>query len=711
MNPLELWGGVECSTVRIGDEIRDQCRETGHCDRLADLDAIAALGIRTLRYPILWDTVEREDGSLDFTWHDQRLQRLRELGIRVIGGLVHHGSGPRGTHVLDEAWPARLADFAARVAERYPWIDTWVPVNEPLTTARFACLYGHWYPHRRDISDMARALVIQCEGIAAAMRAIRAVNPAALLMVTEDLGKTFATKPLWHQARHENRRRWLTLDLLTGRLNGRHPLFEIFEKAGIAESRLRAFESGEAVPDLVGVDHYLTSERYLDHRFERYPGVEPGGNGRQVYVDLEAVRIPRLAGKLGPARRLREIWQRYRIPLVFGEVHHGCSRDEQLRWVDQVWRETNQVRAEGVDVRAVTLWALFGAIDWRSLLTRRDGLYDAGAFDIRSPKPRPTAIAKAASSYAKGKPFDHPALDSEGWWRRPPRTYAALDRGLSRDCARGRPILVTGATGTLGQAFARVCRHRGLAHVLTDRAVLDIADPAAIHAAIDAHKPWAVVNAAGFVRVEEAEGRRDECFRANAEGPGNLAEACRAHGLPLVTFSSDLVFDGLAGRPYVEPDNAAPSTAYGESKAEGERRVLAAHSDSLVIRSSAFFGPWDRYNFLYETLRRLARGEDAEASASRIVSPTYVPELVQVTLDLLLDEASGVWHLVNEGAVSFHDLAREAADRAGLDKSRIRLGDSRPADTSLSSERGLLLQPIDKALSRFMAEAETLTFA
>lgn len=710
MNPLDLWGGVECSTVRIGDELRDQCRETGHFDRLQDLDAIAALGIRTLRYPILWDTVEGKDGSLDFSWHDQRLARLRELGIRVIGGLVHHGSGPRRTNVLDADWPAKLGAYAAKVAERYPWIDTWVPVNEPLTTSRFACLYGHWYPHRHSLEDMARSLLIQCEGIAQAMRAIRAVNPAALLMVTEDLGKTFATRPLRHQARHENRRRWLTLDLLTGHLTRDHPLLDIFERAGIAEERLRGFDSGETVPDLIGVDHYLTSERYLDHRVQLYPKIEPGGNGKQTYVDLEAVRVPRLAGRVGPAHRLREIWRRYRIPLVFGEVHHGCSRDEQLRWFDQVWRETEQVRAEGVDVRAVTLWALFGTVDWRSLLTRREGRYDAGAFDIRSPEPRPTIIAKAAAAYARNERFDHPALDSEGWWRRPPRTYAALHSGRSVHSARGRPILITGATGTLGHAFARICRHRGLAHVVTDRSVLDIADAASIESALDAHQPWAVVNAAGFVRVIEAEHRREECFRANAEGPARLAEACRAKGLPLVTFSSDLVFDGSLGRAYLEPDAAAPATAYGQSKAEGEQRVLAAHHDALVIRSSAFFGPWDRYNFLYETLRRLARGEEAEASATRIVSPTYVPELVQATLDLLLDEASGLWHVANEGAVSFHELAREVADRAGFDKSLIRLAETEAADTSLASQRGLLLQPLDKALAKFVDEAETLTF-
>ncbi len=711
MNPLEKWGGDECSTVRIGETLRDQCRETGHFDRLEDLDAIAALGIRTLRYPILWDTVEREDGSLDFGWHDQRLGRLRELGIRVIGGLVHHGSGPRHTHVLDEEWPAKLGAYAAKVAERYPWIDTWVPVNEPLTTARFACLYGHWYPHHRSLEDMVRSLVIQCEGIAEAMRAIRAVNPAALLMVTEDLGKTFATKPLWHQARHENRRRWLTLDLLTGHMTRDHPLFDIFERAGIAEERVRAFDGGESSPDLIGVDHYLTSERYLDHRIHLYPKVDPGGNGKQVYVDLEAVRVPRLAGMVGPARRLREIWRRYRIPLVFGEVHHGCSRDEQLRWFDQVWRETCQVRAEGVDVRAVTLWALFGTVDWRSLLTRREGLYDAGAFDIRAPEPRPTLIAKAASAYARDGQFEHPALDSEGWWRRPARTYAALGAGRSPDSSRGRPILITGAGGTLGQAFARICRHRGLAHVLADRSALDIADTRSIDAAIDRCKPWAVVNAAGFVRVDQADDRREECFRANADGPGHLADACRAMGLPLVTFSSDLVFDGSLGRAYVEPDPAAPASAYGESKAEGDKRVLNTHDDALVIRTSTFFGPWDRYNFLYESLRRIAHGEEVEASATRIVSPTYVPELVQAALDLLLDEASGLWHVTNAGAASWYDLVCEAAGRAGLDSSRIRATNGASADTSLTSQRGLLLQPLDRALATFVDEAETLAFA
>ncbi|MBA3730464.1 MAG: dTDP-4-dehydrorhamnose reductase, partial [Sphingomonas sp.] len=118
---------------------------------------MAELGIRAVRYPILWETVAPEVPSeLDFSWHDPRLERLRELGIKVIGGLVHHGSGPRYTHLLDPDFPDLLASYAARVARRYPWIEAWTPVNEPLTTARFSCLYGHWYPHQRSLGAMFR---------------------------------------------------------------------------------------------------------------------------------------------------------------------------------------------------------------------------------------------------------------------------------------------------------------------------------------------------------------------------------------------------------------------------------------------------------------------------------------------------------------------------------------------------------------------------
>jgi dTDP-4-dehydrorhamnose reductase len=706
--PLELWGGVECTVVRIGDEFRNQVLETGHAARLSDLDAMAELGVKAVRYPIVWETVAPQTPTeCDFSWHDRRLERLRELGIRVVGGLVHHGSGPRYTNLLDPDFAKKLADYAGRVARRYPWVETWTPVNEPLTTARFSCLYGHWYPHQREIGAMWRALANECHATALAMEAIRASIPAAKLMVTEDLGKTFSTERLAYQAEHENERRWVSLDLLTGRVVEGHAFLRSMLRNGVPEPVLEALAGGAGMPDLLGINHYLTSERFLDHRLKRYPGIEPGSNGRESYVDVEAVRIDRLKHEVGPDKRLREAWQRYRIPIVVSEVHHGCTREEQVRWFVDVWNAAEKERRKGADIRAVTLWSMFGAVDWRSLLTRRDGIYDVGAFDTRSEMPRPTLVAKTAARLGRGEKLDLPVLDVPGWWKRPGRTYARPRYDmLSTAAARARPLLITGGTGTLGRAFSRICAHRGLAHVLTTRADLDITDEASIAAALERYKPWAVINSAGFVRTWEAESKADECFRINATGPELLGRACKLHGIPLVTFSSDLVFDGTLGRAYVEPDQPAPRCPYGRSKADAEARLLEIGADALIVRSSAFFGPWDRYNFLHQTVEALRRGDDVHASDQTIVSPTYVPDLVHAALDLLLDGETGIWHLTNQGAISWYELARATADRAMLDSRKIRIADDpEPTDTSLTSARGLLLRPLDEALAAYAEDA------
>ena len=218
---LELWGGLECTVNRVGDSYFDQVKRTGHHERLEDLDLFAGLGIKKLRYPVLWERTERE-GELDWAWTDERLERLRELGVTPIAGLVHHGSGPLHTSLIDPEFPEKLSNYARAVAERYPWIENYTPVNEPLTTARFSALYGHWYPHGKSDRLFACALLQQCRGIVLAMREIREVNPAARLIQTEDLGKTFSTPKMAYQAHFDNERRWLTFDLLCGRVGPDH---------------------------------------------------------------------------------------------------------------------------------------------------------------------------------------------------------------------------------------------------------------------------------------------------------------------------------------------------------------------------------------------------------------------------------------------------------------------------------------------------------
>jgi dTDP-4-dehydrorhamnose reductase len=402
--------------------------------------------------------------------------------------------------------------------------------------------------------------------------------------------------------------------------------------------------------------------------------------------------------------------------LAVTEVHLGCTREEQLRWLKTVWDGATVARERGADVRAVTAWAMLGSFDWDSLLTRELGHYEPGAYDVRGPKPRLTALGEAIGSLARSRPRWHPVTHGPGWWARKERfahghgTADPAGGGARLHAAGGvRPIVVAGAGGTLGTAIGRIAESRGLDARLLRRSALDVADPASVAAALAEHRPWAVVNAAGYVRVDEAERDADSCFRDNALGAEVLARECARRGAALVTFSSDLVFAGSARTPYVESDPLGPFTVYGASKLEAERRVAKAMPAALVVRTSAFFGPWDEHNMLTRALAAVRAGRDWEVPAA-IVSPTYVPDLAHAVLDLLIDGERGFWHLANGGEVSWLEFIRRGVALAGLDPGRIREssvlpGDARrPRYTALGSERGQLLPGLQDALARYSRE-------
>ena len=430
MEHLPLWAGVECTVNRVGDRYFDQSILNGHERRIEDLDLIAGLGVRALRYPVLWERVAPDGiAAADWRWTDERLQRLQELGIDPIVTLLHHGSGPRDTHLLDRAFPRKLAAYAFAVARRYPWLSSYTPVNEPLTTARFSALYGHWYPHERSDAAFVRALLNQCRGTVLAMQAIRRVNPSARLVQTDDLGKTHSTMRLAYQRDWENERRWLTWDLLCGRVGPKHAMWSYLRAHGAAAAELRWFEAHTCPPDVIGLNHYVTSERYLDERVEAYPAWSHGGNGVHAYADVEAVRAHE-AAPVSWAGILSETWERYRLPIAITEAHLGGGREDQVRWLLCAWDAAHEVRAAGADVRAVTAWSLFGCTGWNQLCTEGDGLYEPGVFDARADPPRPTALAAAMRELARGLRPSHAVLDAPGWWERADgRMYGRPEEG------------------------------------------------------------------------------------------------------------------------------------------------------------------------------------------------------------------------------------------------------------------------------------------
>ena len=740
--PLELWGGIECTVNRVGEQYFDQLDRNGHNTRIEDLDQFSALGITTIRYPILWERIAPNGiAQADWSWADERLTYLNTIGLRPIVGLVHHGSGPRHTSLIDPAFPEKLAEYAGAVAQRYPWVSHYTPVNEPLTTARFSGLYGHWYPHGQDDATFVRTLLNQSRATVLSMQAIRQINPQAQLVQTEDLGKTLSTPLLAYQAEFENDRHWLSLDLLCGYVNPSHPLWRYLRQSGAEEAELLWFQANPCPPDIVGVNRYVCGDRFLDERIERYPERTRGGNDKHQYADVEAVWVC-ADGIYDHAALLKEAWERYQRPLAITEAHLGCTREEQLRWLKEIWQVAQGLQAEGVAMRAVTVWSLLGTYDWNSLVTRADDFYEPGVFDVRSPVPRSTAIATMLKSLAQGQEYTHPLLDLPGWWQRsqrllyPPVSYAKnlggwtdtasvttlatpimrRIKGANTTIASTPPLVIAGATGTLGQAFARICEIRGIPYYLLSRQEMDITKPDTVASALDELQPWAVVNASGYVRVDDAEREPYLCRRINADGAAILADACAQRNLGLINFSSDLVFDGAHKQPYLESDGVSPLNVYGHSKAAAERWVLHHHPCALVIRTSAFFGPWDEHNFLTIALRTLRAGNVFMAAEDAIVSPTYVPDLVNASLDLLIDGERGLWHLTNPGAIAWSELARWTAQLAGLDVSSVQscstktlaLAAPRPAYSVLGSERGILLPDLSQAIERYLEECHQL---
>ncbi len=417
--PLELWGGAECTVNRVHDSFMDQHGLSGHRERLErDLECIAALGMKTLRAGLPW---EHYAGTRSWETADRMLGTMRELSLRPIVGLLHHGSGPADTDLLDPDFPARLAAYALAVAQRYPWVTSYTPVNEPHTTSRFSCLYGHWYPHHRSMASYLRAFLHEMKAIVLAMEAIRTVQRRAKLVHTEDGGRTFAPPELESIRAQREQRQWLGTDLLCGMVDRHHPLFPFLLEHGLGEREILWFAEHRCPPAVIGLNYYVTSDRYLDSRTELYaPFMRGGDTGSEPLVDIEAIRV-RPEGIAGACAVLTEAWQRYRLPVAITEAHLGDRSDQQIRWLREIWDGALQAQRNGADVRAVTVWALFGSWNWCNLCTEDKGIYEPGAFDVRSGTPEVTALGQFVQTLAGGDPPFHPALAGNGWWSLPDR--------------------------------------------------------------------------------------------------------------------------------------------------------------------------------------------------------------------------------------------------------------------------------------------------
>lgn len=227
-------------------------------------------------------------------------------------------------------------------------------------------------------------------------------------------------------------------------------------------------------------------------------------------------------------------------------------------------------------------------------------------------------------------------------------------------------VLLLGGSGQLGTEI----RHHWPAAVSSpSHSDLDIADATSVATALESAE--VVVNCAAFHNVDECERRADEAFRYNALAVDRIAEACATRGTTFLTVSTDYVFDGTTHEPYVETSCPAPLQVYGVSKLAGEYLALRRNPRTYVVRTCGLFGVRPStskgHTFIDRVISQLRRGERTTVVSDVVASPTYARHLAEALWQLLQTQSYGLYHAVNEGAVSWFDFASEAARGAGID--------------------------------------------
>ncbi|MGH9168542.1 MAG: dTDP-4-dehydrorhamnose reductase [Acidimicrobiia bacterium] len=251
-------------------------------------------------------------------------------------------------------------------------------------------------------------------------------------------------------------------------------------------------------------------------------------------------------------------------------------------------------------------------------------------------------------------------------------------------------ILLLGASGQLGTACRRLL---GAQAVPLTRRELDFSDPTAIRPALAGYQPEAIINCAAYTAVDRAEDEEELAHRVNALAVGELAGWAAERQVPLVTFSTDYVFDGESDRPYVESDTPHPLNAYGRTKLAGEGLARAAWLETLVIRSSWIISG-THPNFVATILRKAREGPVRVVDDQQGI-PTVAADLAAAGLQALRKGVSGLLHLTNQGPTTWFGLARKAVELAGLDPQLVQPCSSdeyptqarRPAYSVLGSER------------------------
>jgi hypothetical protein len=360
--------GIECSYPVIagpeGPMRRDQMAECGHYDRWReDFERTISLGCRHLRYGPPYYRMHVGPGQYDWSFADEVLPAMRDMGITPIIDLCHFGLPDWLGTFQNTDWPRYFAEYARAFAERYPWIRLFTPVNEMYITAEFSGYYGWWNERLATHEGFVGALKNVTLASMEAMLAILKVRPDALFIHAESSEYTHANHPdLVGEAEMFNERRFLTLDLICGhRISA--GMYVYLRDNGMTEAEYARLRSVDLVEHFIlGHDYYATNEHLL-----------------------VAPEIRRGSGEVfGYAPVALAYHERYRLPIMHTETNlNDAGHGEAERWLWKTWANIQLLRRMGVPICGMTWYSLTDQIDWDvALREKNDRVNPLGLFDL-----------------------------------------------------------------------------------------------------------------------------------------------------------------------------------------------------------------------------------------------------------------------------------------------------------------------------------------
>lgn len=344
-----------------------------------DLSLARDLGLQAIRWGVPWYRVEPFPGEFDWRWTDEVIPfMVQELGITPIIDLIHYGCPFwMNKEFINRDYPQAVARYAMEFAKRYKGLIYWyTPLNEPLINSLMCGMRALWPPYLRGDRGYIRIMLQVIKGILETSKVIREIEPNAVLVHVEAAGLTRAiNEDLKALALEEQRRGYLSYDLLTGRVNAEHPLFTWLVRNGASADDLAAIAERRLTLDVVGLNFYpqwSTKQIYMDQK------------GRIAYRNTEV-------DGLGFAEIIRDYYERYRAPVMVTETSAVGPPEVRARWLESSLSTIKTLRGEGIPVHGFTWFPMFTMIDWRYRFGRGPiseylldlGLYQSGDLPSR----------------------------------------------------------------------------------------------------------------------------------------------------------------------------------------------------------------------------------------------------------------------------------------------------------------------------------------